>query len=91
MTDKQYNNWDETETTTLTNYQNIEGFDIEEYSIESISKDYVPANSLIATPENPIGHLRHKPTNTYIAVYHKINKFQRFFIKLCFGLEYIER
>ena len=91
MTDKQYHDWDETEhTTTLKDYQNLEGFDIEEYSLESISKEYVPAASLIAKPESPIGHLHHKPTNTYISVYHKINRFHRFFIKLCFGMEYVE-
>lgn len=37
---------------------------------------------------NPIGYLWHEPTFTSIAVYHKIPKIQRWFIKTCFGLVY---
>lgn len=48
------------------------------------------SNGLLKKPSKPIGHLYHKPTNTHISVYHKINRFHRFFIKICFGMEYVE-
>lgn len=40
--------------------------------------------------QDPIGKFIHEPTNTHINVYKKINKFQLFFIRLCFGLKYEE-
>lgn len=40
--------------------------------------------------EKPIGYLQHKPTKCQFAVYRKINRFQRFMIRICFGLKYIE-
>ncbi len=36
----------------------------------------------------PIAYLENKQTNSRISVYSKFNIFQRFMIKLCFGLEY---
>ena len=36
----------------------------------------------------PIAYLVHKPTQTKIAVFHPINRWQRWWIKICFGLEY---
>lgn len=44
----------------------------------------------IQMPE-PIGYLRHEPTHTNIAVFHKIPRFQRWFIKICFGLVYRDK
>jgi hypothetical protein len=41
--------------------------------------------------QDPIGKFIHEPTHTQINVYKKINKFQLFFIRLCFGLKYVER
>ena len=38
----------------------------------------------------PIGYFEHKPTNSQIAVFHRISKFQLWCIKKCFGLEYRE-
>ena len=40
--------------------------------------------------DKPVAYLRHEPTRTQIAVYKKINRFQRLMIRVCFGLEYIE-
>ena len=52
----------------------------------------IPADRLytIKQPE-PIAYLRHEATHTNISVYKKIPKFQRFFIKWLFGLEYKEK
>ena len=40
--------------------------------------------------DEPIAYLSHKSTNTKIAVFHKINRWQRWWIKFCFGLKYEE-
>lgn len=40
--------------------------------------------------EEPVAYLRHEATRTQIGVYKKINRFQRFMIRICFGLKYIE-
>lgn len=40
--------------------------------------------------EKPVAYLRHEPTKTQIAVYRKINRFQRFMIRICFGLKYVK-
>ena len=34
--------------------------------------------------------LKHEATKTQIAVYKKMNLFQRFMIRICFGLKYIK-
>ena len=39
----------------------------------------------------PIGYLRHEPTHTNIAVFRKIPRFQRYWLKICFGLTYREK
>lgn len=46
--------------------------------------------SYFAKQESPVAYLRHEPTKTQIAVYKKINRFQRFMIRICFGLKYIK-
>ena len=38
--------------------------------------------------DEPIAYLCHKPTHSKIAVFHKINFWQRWWIKICFGLKY---
>lgn len=38
--------------------------------------------------DEPIAYLVHNPTHTKIAVFHKINRWQRWWIKFCFGLVY---
>lgn len=43
---------------------------------------------LLQKPLIPIAHLYHAPTHTTLAVYHKINRFQRWMIRWCFGLKY---
>lgn len=43
---------------------------------------------MIAMPPKPIGYLEHHATHTNIAVYHHINIFQRWMIRICFGLKY---
>ena len=40
--------------------------------------------------EKPVAYLRHEATHTEFAVYKKIGRFQRFMIRICFGLKYIE-
>lgn len=40
--------------------------------------------------EKPVAYLRHDPTHSQFGVYKKINRFQRFMIRICFGLKYIE-
>lgn len=45
-------------------------------------------SSCLQKPLTPIGYLRHAPTHTTLAVYHKINRFQRWMIRWCFGLKY---
>lgn len=44
----------------------------------------------VIKPLEPIGWLYHAPTHTRIAVYHYIPPFQRWCMKVCFGLEYEE-
>ena len=39
-------------------------------------------------PQQPVGYLRQRALNTVIAVYHYIPPFQRWCMKVCFGLEY---
>lgn len=39
-------------------------------------------------PPKPIGYLQHPAIHTTIAVFHPINWFQRWMIKLCFGFRY---
>lgn len=39
-------------------------------------------------PQQPVGYLRQRALNTVIAVYHYIPPFQRWCMKICFGLEY---
>ena len=36
----------------------------------------------------PIGYLRHEPTHITITVYHKIPRFHKYWLKMCFGLTY---
>lgn len=40
--------------------------------------------------DEPIAYLYHNPTHTKIAVFHKICRWQRWWIKICFGLKYEE-
>lgn len=40
--------------------------------------------------EKPVAYLQHEATKAQIAVYRKINRFQRFMIRICFGLKYIK-
>lgn len=40
--------------------------------------------------EKPVTFLRHEPTHSQFSVYKKINRFQRFMIRICFGLKYIK-
>ena len=40
--------------------------------------------------ENPIGYLVHEHTHSKIAVFKPINRWQRWWIKFCFGLKYEE-
>ena len=40
--------------------------------------------------DKPVAYLRHEFTHSQFAVYKKINRFQRFMIRICFGLKYIE-
>lgn len=40
--------------------------------------------------EKPVAFLRHEPTHSQFSVYKKINRFQRFMIRICFGLKYIK-
>lgn len=47
-------------------------------------------NGVLFGQQDPIGKFIHEPTRTHINVYKKINKFQLFFIRLCFGLKYEE-
>ena len=46
--------------------------------------------SYFVKPEIPVAYLRHEATKTQIYVYKKINRFQRFMIRICFGLKYIK-
>lgn len=39
-------------------------------------------------PQQPVGYLRQRALNIVIAVYHYIPPFQRWCMKVCFGLEY---
>ena len=48
------------------------------------------AFGIINIPEPPVGYLIHEPTHSQISVYEKINWFQKFFIKICFGLKYVK-
>ena len=48
------------------------------------------AFGIINIPEPPVGYLIHEPTHSQISVYEKINCFQKFFIKICFGLKYVK-
>lgn len=38
--------------------------------------------------DEPIGCLRHEPTRVCISVYKKINIFQQWMLRMCFGLRY---
>ena len=38
----------------------------------------------------PVAYLRHEETKSQISVYKKMNLFQRFMIRICFGLKYIK-
>ena len=40
--------------------------------------------------EKPVAFLKHEATKTQIAVYKKMNLFQRFMIRICFGFKYIK-
>lgn len=40
--------------------------------------------------KKPVAYLQHEATKTQISVYKKINRFQRFMIRICFGLKYIK-
>lgn len=40
--------------------------------------------------KKPVAYLLHEATKSQIPVYKKINRFQRFMIRICFGLEYIK-
>lgn len=44
--------------------------------------------SRLAAPPKPIAYLEHEATHSNIAVFKRINIFQRFFIRICFGLKY---
>lgn len=46
--------------------------------------------SKIEVPQE-IGYLKHEQTKTSIAVFSKINWFQRLMIRLCFGLKYVKK
>lgn len=46
--------------------------------------------SKIEVPQE-IGWLKHEQTKTSIAVFSKINWFQRLMIRLCFGLKYVKK
>lgn len=53
----------------------------------------IPSNipsHLFMEKNKPIAYMKHKPTNSRISVYKKINWFQRIMFKLCFGFEYIK-
>ena len=50
--------------------------------------EYSNDNAHFIEPPKPIGYLYHPATQTTIAVFGKINKFQRWMIKFCFGLRY---
>ena len=72
-------------------------YDVQEDTIkdEGITLDGMVSLNLNDIPEesiikvfNPIGHLRHEPTKISFQIYKKINWFQRFMLKLCFGLTY---
>ena len=39
---------------------------------------------------SPVAFLKHEATKTQIAVYKKMNLFQRFMIRICFGFKYIK-
>ena len=39
--------------------------------------------------EKPVAFLKHEATKTQIAVYKKMNLFQRFMIRICFGFKHI--
>ena len=47
------------------------------------------SESCFIKPEKPVAYLQHEATKTQISVYKKINRFQRFMIRICFGLKYI--
>ena len=47
-------------------------------------------NTRINIPE-PIGYLKHKPTRITFKVYHKIPRFHRYWLKVCFGLVYKDK
>lgn len=36
----------------------------------------------------PVGYLEHEATHSRLNVYRNINVFQRFMIRICFGLEF---
>ena len=40
--------------------------------------------------EKPVAYLKHEATGVQIGVYKKINRFQRFMIRICFGLKYYQ-
>lgn len=42
------------------------------------------------TYPEPIGYLEHEATHSCISVYKKINAFQAFMMRICFGLKYIK-
>lgn len=46
------------------------------------------ASMLLTQPDKPVAYLLHEPTHTNIAVYQKMNWFQRLMIRWCFGLKY---
>ena len=43
---------------------------------------------MFAKMNEPVGYLRHEATRTCISVYKKINFFQRWMLRICFGLRY---
>lgn len=39
--------------------------------------------------DKPVAYLWHEATKSQISVYKKMNRFQRFMIRICFGLKYV--
>ena len=40
--------------------------------------------------EKPVAYMLHEATKSQISVYKKINRFQRFMIRICFGFKYVK-
>lgn len=83
MSDKSMN-----ETTHINCSDAVQCRQVKADNLSVTTKQY--NQSKIEVPQE-IGWLKHEQTKTSIAVFSKINWFQRMMLRLCFGLIYIKK